>query len=382
MAPEDLTTATAFWSYAHADDEEGQIRRLKEKLDLTYKRHRGEALASFFDRTGKHKIEWGEEWRSKINTTIFGTTFFIPVISPSYLKSSMCRDEFDEFVEKAKTSDLEELVMPILWVPVYPETEDEQRIFDAARTRQWVDWTSIRKLDESSSEYRSLIDEMGERLAHAARKVAKKPEVVVEADSGSDPAEGADKLGGSEAASTEEPPGLIDLFAETAKLGPLMSSHMQAAFDAIREMQTTTTTIEPIHPNASAGQRLFFYKRVANEITPYAERFEREANEAEDVARLLDKTIFDIADILKDPHLRRATDYDQNLDRLNELPAVVRAQLGDINTVRSQVSRLGRLSRDLRPPVAAMERGFDSLDAIFQLVDGWVEALRELSDSD
>ena len=45
MASEELTTATAFWSYAHSDDEEGQIRRLKEKLDHTFKRHRGEALA-------------------------------------------------------------------------------------------------------------------------------------------------------------------------------------------------------------------------------------------------------------------------------------------------------------------------------------------------
>jgi hypothetical protein len=45
-AEDDLTTATAFWSYAHSDDEEGQIRRLKEKLDHAYKRHRGEALAT------------------------------------------------------------------------------------------------------------------------------------------------------------------------------------------------------------------------------------------------------------------------------------------------------------------------------------------------
>lgn len=376
MAPDELTTATAFWSYAHSDDEEGQVRRLKEKLDLTYKRHRGEGLASFFDRTGKHKIEWGEEWRSKISATIFGTTFFIPVISPSYVKSSMCRDEFDEFVEKAKSSDLEELIMPILWVPVYPETDDEQRIYDVAKSRQWIDWSDMRKLDESRSEYKGLIDEMGERLANAARKVAKKPEVVIEADNKSDPSnETAD-------AEVEDPPGLVDLFAETAEVGPQMSMHMQAAYAALQGMQSSTAAIEPLHPNASAGQRLFFYKRVANEITPYASEFENEAEAAEEVARHLDKTIFDIADILKDPTLRGATDYNQSLEQLNALPAAVRKQLGDINAVRSAVSRMGRVSRDLRPPVAAMERGFDSLDAIFQMVDGWVEALRQSADSD
>jgi hypothetical protein len=383
MVSEGFATATAFWSYGHSDDDEGEIRRLKEKLDSAYKRHRGEALASFFDRTGKHKIEWGEEWRSKISTTIFGTTFFIPVISPSYLKSSMCRDEFDEFVEKAKTSDLEELIMPILWVPVYPETVDEQRIFDAAKARQWVDWTTIRKLDESTSDHRRLIDEMGERLANAARKVAKKPEVLVEAESGSNSGDDADEcVDGTEATSLEEPPGLLELFAETEELGSLMQTHMQAAYAAlaaaarhsrsIRGTGTASTTIDPLQPNASAGQRIVFYKKVAEEITPYAEEFEREAQKLEETARLRNRTIFNIADILKDPQSPGAADYDQYLDHLLYELLGVRDRLGALAMLVSDMSQLARLSRDLRGPVAAIERGFDSMGAASQLVNGWI----------
>ena len=121
-----------------------------------------------------------------MSTTIFGTTFFIPVISPSYLKSSMCREEFDEFADKAESSDLNELIMPILWVHCVSRDRTKNSGYSMhAKARQWVDWTKIRGLDESSPNYRGLIDEMGERLANAARKVATKPEVIA-ADGGRD----------------------------------------------------------------------------------------------------------------------------------------------------------------------------------------------------
>lgn len=81
----DTTPATIFWSYAHADDDgsKGRIRRLSERLSDYYRMHSGEPIARFFDRDGQDGLKWGVEWRSKISTSIFGTTFFVPVISPS-----------------------------------------------------------------------------------------------------------------------------------------------------------------------------------------------------------------------------------------------------------------------------------------------------------
>ena len=127
-------------------------------------------MKSFFDRYGAHSLEWGVEWRKLISTTISGTTFFIPVISPSYLKSANCRDEFEQFWTKASNSILGELLLPILWVRVYPDRDEEEEIWKVAQERQYVDWTEIRKKDENSPEYKGLIDEMGERLAKAARE--------------------------------------------------------------------------------------------------------------------------------------------------------------------------------------------------------------------
>ncbi|VBA60545.1 hypothetical protein LAUMK191_05573 [Mycobacterium attenuatum] len=380
MTDEAVTTATTFWSYAHSDDDEGQIWRLKEKLDQAYKRHRGEAIASFFDRTGDHRIEWGEEWRSKISTTIFGTTFFIPVISPSYLKSSMCREEFDEFAEKAQTSDLNELIMPILWVHPYPETDEEQRIFDVARARQWVDWTQVRKLDESVPACRNLVDQMGERLAKVAREVSNKSEAVSTPGASSTPADGDENGNAPRGVPTqiEEPPGLLDLAVEVTERSEAMTTLLQETVGALNSMRNNVS-FEPLRNGASPGQRLFYTKRLANEMTPYAEDFERKAKQTEEAARLLNKTVFNTVDLLKAPQMPVSHDRDETLERLREVPRTVQSQLAAINSARSQISAIGRLSRDLRVPFAAIERGFDSLDAILQLVEDWSAALRSIT---
>ncbi|OBJ50555.1 toll/interleukin-1 receptor domain-containing protein [Mycobacterium sp. 1423905.2] len=386
MSDEDaLPTATAFLSYAHSDDDDGQIGRLRERLGQAYKRHRGEALAIFFDRAGDHRIEWGEEWRSKISDTISGTTFFIPVISPSYLKSSMCREEFDEFVEKAEGSGLNELIMPILWVEPHPETVEEKRLFDAANARQWVDWREKRKLEETSAAYKNLIDEMGERLARVAREVADKPEVVDagatgEVDTGGTQPTAVDEDSGGPKGTPphiEEPPGLLDLSVEAAQRTAVMLTLLQQAADEITAMKDGVS-VEPLDQSATNSQRLFAMRHLANEMTPYAERFEAKAKQAEEAARLLNKSIFSAIDLLSLPQMVVGANQIESFERLREVPAQVQGQLGQIVTVRAQVSMIGRLSRDLRAPFSSIERGFDSLDAILQLVQDWTAAFQKL----
>ena len=384
-----LTTATAFWSYAHSDDEGsgGQIRRLKEQVDRAFKRHSGEELRSFFDKDGAHRLEWGDEWRSKISTTISGTTFFIAVVSPSYLKSTNCRDEFTQFWEKAENSDLTELLLPILWVPVYPETELEQQVWSVGCRHQYVDWTVARKLDENSCEYKRLIDGMGERMAHAARTVSTKPEVIppeIEGSSGGGYASGA-SANGQEGESSEGQlglgaPGILDLLAEAEIETQLMIGHVVAAVGTLGRMQREVS-VDVLHRDASSGQRLFFLKRIAKEIAPFAAEFDAEAAQAEGQARLLNTSMFNVIDLLNaNPDIRETLSRADGFYKLRQLPALIHQIFGDVHydSVKAQVLAMGRMSRDLRVPMSAIERGFDALDAVGQTVTDWATALTEV----
>ena len=73
------------------------------------------------------------------------------------------------------------------------------------------------------------------------------------------------------------------------------------------------------------------------------------------------------------------TDF-ENLDQLRALPTQLAARLGDYNEQRSQISTISRMSRDLRVPMSAIERGFDSFDASMELIKDWIAAFEGLAD--
>src|SRR5215208_356587 len=94
-------SAGAFWSYAHEDNEldGGNVVQLAQRLREEYSLITGGALSVFVDRT---EIEWGDQWRRRIDESLAETTFFIPVVTPRYFSRPECRRELLTFVGKAE----------------------------------------------------------------------------------------------------------------------------------------------------------------------------------------------------------------------------------------------------------------------------------------
>jgi TIR domain len=93
--------AAGFLSYVQTDDEDdnGRISALADDLRAQYRMQTGEKFELFVDR---ESIQWGEAWEHRIENAIAGTTFFIPVITPSYFQSRACRKELLKFVREAE----------------------------------------------------------------------------------------------------------------------------------------------------------------------------------------------------------------------------------------------------------------------------------------
>lgn len=139
--------ALGFWSYVHDDDlgDHGRIKELSEDLRAEYRIQTAEDLELFHDR---ESIRWGEEWETLIGDAIAGTTFFIPIITPSYFRSNACRQELLKFVREAERAGLDRLLMPVYWVTV-PELRDEgaaskDEAVKAIATHQWQDLREVR----------------------------------------------------------------------------------------------------------------------------------------------------------------------------------------------------------------------------------------------
>ncbi|MFD8869167.1 toll/interleukin-1 receptor domain-containing protein [Streptomyces sp. NPDC059590] len=175
--------AVGFWSYTHKDDElnRGRIRELAKRIANEYEAITAEKIRIFVD---KENLEWGAEWDSRIKAALAGTTFFIPVVTPAFFKSSECRREVLTFSGHAKSLGLGELLLPILYVSV-PDLEkdspDEVKLLIA--NCQYEDWTKLRLEDEESPAYRKAVARLAERLVailERALPVASKNEQDIE----------------------------------------------------------------------------------------------------------------------------------------------------------------------------------------------------------
>src|ERR1041384_1749856 len=108
-------TPAAFLSYVQLNDkhDRGRLTELRERLEHEVQVHTGEPFPIFQDR---NDIQWGQQWKERIEEGIDASTFLIAIITPSYLKSPPCRDEFELFLKREKKLKRNDLILSLLYV--------------------------------------------------------------------------------------------------------------------------------------------------------------------------------------------------------------------------------------------------------------------------
>ena len=179
-----------FWSYAHEDDtnSHGAILRLRDDVAAAYSLLSGTSIEIFADRTS---IGWGDEWKRVIDSALSEASFLIPIMTPRYFTRPECRRELLDFYAQAKSSDLTELVLPLLYVPIANFSEDNsEEAVRIAATLQYVPWTTLSLLDNTDVTYRTAVHGLGLRLHELLESVAatqlERERVAVEAPDTSD----------------------------------------------------------------------------------------------------------------------------------------------------------------------------------------------------
>ncbi|PWV97690.1 cobaltochelatase CobT subunit [Hoeflea marina] len=143
----------AFLSYVRDDDahDRGRISDLRTRLEGEVRIQTGFPFPIFQDR---NDIDWGERWRERIKEAIDSISFLIPIITPSYFRSHMCREEFEAFILRERALGLPRLILPIYYVTADEIDDSAKHPDDMAATlreRNWSDWRELRftELDDS-----------------------------------------------------------------------------------------------------------------------------------------------------------------------------------------------------------------------------------------
>ena len=157
----ELPDLVGFFSYSREDDEDsgGKLSKLRERIQAELRSQLGRTRKDFRLWQDKVAIAHGELWEETIKKGVSESVFFIPIITPTAVRSSYCKFEFDSFLAREKELDRSNLIFPILYVPV-PALKNERwrqdPLLSTVGIRQYEDWQNLRHLDASSSEVVAL----------------------------------------------------------------------------------------------------------------------------------------------------------------------------------------------------------------------------------
>jgi TIR domain len=121
----------------------------------------GRAKTTFRLWQDKEAIAPGTLWETEIKNAVAQSAFFIPIITPTVVKSSYCKFELETFLAREAALARNDLVFPILYIRV-PALEDEARqkgdpVLSIIAERQYVDWREFRYRDINSPEIKEAI---------------------------------------------------------------------------------------------------------------------------------------------------------------------------------------------------------------------------------
>jgi hypothetical protein len=165
----------AFMSYARDDDEHdlGRLSNLRIRLSGELGAQSGETFPIFQDR---EDIAWGQQWRKRIDESLDGVTFLIPILTPRFFRSAACRDELKRFLKREEELRRGDLILPIYYLDSStlndPAKRSNDDLAEIIHSRQYWDWRQLRFEPLDSKKFGETIAKMAKQLITALERPA------------------------------------------------------------------------------------------------------------------------------------------------------------------------------------------------------------------
>lgn len=351
-----------FLSYVHADDEDdhGRILAFAKDLESAYRLQTGERLSLFVDR---EDVEWGAAWKERIDNAIAGTTFFIPIITPSYFKSPECRRELLKFAREAEALGLTELLASVYWIRVpalqdAPEASQDEAVRLVAKYN-WQNFRDERLEERESSPYRKALSKLAEKLEDRAQQAEQVEDVPMDGESLQ---ASAVVIGGTEQrTSAEEEPtdGVLDHLAGAEEAMPDVGALLTAmAEDLAKVGELTGKANEDLDAAAKRGQgakaALTVTNRLAHELAEPAAAIAVTGREYGQVLVAVDLGVQAQLNLIEEGG-QPSEDEVQVLREIQGLMDAAAEMEHGLKDMLDSMEPASKLSRSLKAPLAEMK---------------------------
>jgi hypothetical protein len=182
-----LPELIGFFSYSREDDEDssGALSALRDRIQRELRGQLGRSKSTFRLWQDKEAIAPGKLWEDEIKTAAGQAVFFIPIITPTVIRSHYCKFELDSFIARETKLGRDDLVFPILYINV-PELDDSAQrqndpVLAIVAKRQYLDWREFRHRDIQSMDVKEQIERFCAHVCAALRRPWISPEEEREA---------------------------------------------------------------------------------------------------------------------------------------------------------------------------------------------------------
>jgi hypothetical protein len=167
-----LLKPVGFWSYTRQDDRNagGHLTQLRRIVGSAINLRVGEEVTLFQD---TEAIPVGADWAVNIEQSIGEVTFFIPIVTPAFLRSVHCRDEFRAFRRRMVALGRDDLIFPIHYVDT-ERFDPRGSVFEddlaALRRSNWSDFRPHFFEDLDSSQVKRWADKLAISIIAAMQR--------------------------------------------------------------------------------------------------------------------------------------------------------------------------------------------------------------------
>ena len=366
-----------FWSYVHADDEAeiGRITRLAKDVRSHYELLTGETINLFLD---KSTLEWGDQWRKKIDEGLGSVAFFIAVLTPRYFMSTECRRELQSFARMASQLGIKELVLPLLYADVEALSDNDSNddLVTLINQYQREDWRDIRFEDVDSKPYRKAVAALAQRL-YAANRKAESINIVEVSDRVFKPADEEDN----------DSLGILDRLAEWEKISPVLTETLNKVSSEIEKVGNIMQFAnDEINSRASQGQtfqhRLIITRQAAERLQSPSEELLALSNKYTSQLHSFDDGIRALIELIDSESYQQEDDVTAICElfrSLRNLSATAREGIGSTQGMIVSMAPLEKMSRDLRSPLRGLRKGLTLLIEGIEITETWVSLINQCS---
>lgn len=367
------TNWKAFWSYARRDDElsRGRISELADDIVDEYEFQTGNRINLFKD---IDSIGWGESWSKEIQESLNTTVFFIPILTPTYLRRPACLGEFKSALRRLDEHGLRKLVYPIRYVNIdaFLDTSPDDELVGLIRETQHNDWTGLRYKNRDSEDYLTGIRRIVDEIIRLDNELSETQQKV----------DSSNKFDGS-SLSEEDGNGVLEDLS-------LMETAMK---EFVATMEGLSVIIKNIGIVANEGTaklaesdknkkgfagRLAVTRDMASKLDVSSNQLMAKCSEFTGIINTMDKGMSILVPMAVDGIRQETEDANQMLVFFRGIKNLQEASYSSFESIRGMMNSMKgieKYSRDLRSPVKKILAALTDFDSNEETIHGWMDMI-------